>query len=80
MIWKSENDLGREFAKISDNGGELQLECRSFRLESVIRAEAVSYIVEDGHWKICAAVLRACAGVAQACASVAQTCATFFGH
>jgi hypothetical protein len=33
-----------------------------------------------GHWKICAAVLRACAGVAQACASVAQTCATIFGH
>lgn len=47
MIWKSENDLGGEFAEISDNGGELQLECRSFRLESVIRAEAVSYIVEE---------------------------------
>ena len=51
MIWKSENDLGREFAEISDNGGELQLECRSFRLESVIRAEAVSYIVEEDQWR-----------------------------
>jgi hypothetical protein len=46
MIWKSENDPGGEFEEEFDDGGELQLECRSLRLEDVIRADTGSYIVK----------------------------------